>query len=363
MLIASTEGGETPFVIGAAEKAAELSDESPWFLYCNPDEQLIGLTERTNRILKHSGVRRMNLSTGPMALSGSTRMQASTVLMYAAGLALLNVFEEVDIKKDVACLCSRLANTVPGFLPGFIEKEAGYYMQGDYLVYETHDDLGICVLTDTTERSPTFSLRIYENFRNSDPEPSLVYLCLPDTADAETAWKQLLGRDPRPLNWKEFPITTTGHLRGFDFSKELLHKRKKLIAGAGLHSFRIRREKGSLVFSLGGLEHQFEIRGWSLLHQHLVLKMILNTHSTLVMGKLGRYESNLMTYVRPSNNKLIDRSARYVMILLERSGIRLSYEEVIYRMFELLPEEGDPAQGSPDTEAIVLKTFNVLAGG
>jgi len=71
LLIASTEGGETPFVIGATEKAAELSGERPWFLYCNPDEQLMGLTERTTNILNHTGVNRINLSVGPMALMPS----------------------------------------------------------------------------------------------------------------------------------------------------------------------------------------------------------------------------------------------------------------------------------------------------
>ena len=48
------------------------------------------------------------------------------------------------------------------------------------------------------------------------------------------------------------------------------------------------------------------------LFKHLVLKMILNTHSTLIMGRLGRYEGNVMTYVRASNNKLIDRAIRYI---------------------------------------------------
>src|SRR5581483_11789624 len=40
LLISSTEGGETPFVIGATERAAEASRRSPWFLYCNPDSAL-----------------------------------------------------------------------------------------------------------------------------------------------------------------------------------------------------------------------------------------------------------------------------------------------------------------------------------
>ena len=47
LLISSTEGGETPFVIGATERAAAVSSNPPWFLYCNPDEKLARLVERS----------------------------------------------------------------------------------------------------------------------------------------------------------------------------------------------------------------------------------------------------------------------------------------------------------------------------
>ena len=40
LLIGTTEGGETPFVIGAVEKATEISKRKPFFLYCNPDDLL-----------------------------------------------------------------------------------------------------------------------------------------------------------------------------------------------------------------------------------------------------------------------------------------------------------------------------------
>ncbi len=360
LLIASTEGGETPFVIGATEKAAESTDQSPWFLYCNPDSQLIGLTERTTRILKHPGVNRINLSVGPMALSGSTRMQASTVLMYAIGLALLNVFRDLDVNKEAEALLTFLQQTDYFFLKQFIEKESGYYQQGDYLLYSTYNDLGICVLTDTTERSPTFSLQPFENFLAEGSVPSLVYLNLHGTVDAPSAWRKLLGRDPRPLDWPEYPITSSDHLLGFDFSADVVKRRKALIAGSSLHVFDIRRSEGTFHFSLGGTSAEISVSGLGLLHEHLFLKMLLNTHSTLVMGKMGRYQSNLMTYVRASNNKLIDRAARYIMILLERSGSTKSYEDVIYAMFELIGSSPEPGAQRDDTAAIVLNTFDYL---
>ena len=72
---------------------------------------------------------------------------------------------------------------------------------------------------------------------------------------------------------------------------------------------------------------------------HIILKLILNTLSTLVMGKLGRFEGNLMTWVRPSNNKLIDRAIRYSQILLKEKGIVVSYENIARACFITLEQE------------------------
>lgn len=88
LLLAITEGGETPFVIGACLEAARISHEAPWFLYCNPDVQLEGL-RRCQEVLGNPHVQKLNLTCGAMALTGSTRMQASTIQMAAAGFALL----------------------------------------------------------------------------------------------------------------------------------------------------------------------------------------------------------------------------------------------------------------------------------
>jgi N-acetylmuramic acid 6-phosphate etherase len=46
---------------------------------------------------------------------------------------------------------------------------------------------------------------------------------------------------------------------------------------------------------------------------------------------MGRYESNIMTYVRPTNYKLIDRSARYVIMLRPQS----KYDEVVRTIYEI----------------------------
>ena len=88
LLIASTEGGETPWVIGTVEYAAKHSKRNPYFTYCNPDETLVNLVERSRRVLKNDRIKKINLTVGNMGITGSTRMQATTIQMYAAGLAL-----------------------------------------------------------------------------------------------------------------------------------------------------------------------------------------------------------------------------------------------------------------------------------
>ena len=351
LLIASTEGGETPFVIGATEKAVEISTVLPYFLYCNPDEILMDLTERTTNILKNSSVNRINLSVGPMAISGSTRMQSSTILMYAIGLALLDSFNEVDIKMDVNKFIKRVKETDYSFLSRYIIRESNVYKTGSFLVYTTHEDLGISILTDTTERSPTFTLHPFENYLNRESKPSLSYLCLPDYHDSKSAWKGLLNRMPRPLDWKEYPVTAESRFYGFDISREGIRKRKEKVSPAGIEIFDIRRESGKFRFELQGEISFIKTNGLSLLHEHLLLKMMLNILSTLIMGVLGRYESNLMTWVTPSNNKLIDRAARYVGILLERSGMKAGYAEIVYELFEEMEKE-------VGTRSLVLDTYS-----
>lgn len=360
LLIASTEGGETPFVIGAAEKAAQLSSIHPYFLYCNPDELLMGLTDRTTRILTNPDVHRINLSVGPMALTGSTRMQASTVLMYAIGLALLNVFNELSVEDEVNTLGGFLKQTDYNFLAEYIEIESGHYLAGDYMLYSTSDDLGICVLTDTTERSPTFSLHPFENTLDRNAPPSLTYLYLSQAPEAKLAWQSLLRRPPRPLDWKKYPVTSPQYLEGFDFSSSAMERRSELVAPRQLLVFDISRSDTGLKLALTDKVEYLQSGALSLLHEHLLLKMILNIHSTLVMGKLGRYESNLMTWVRPGNYKLIDRAARYVLLLLERDGIGCSYDLVIRRMFEIIGQYTPGMTGTDSGRPIVLETYKSI---
>jgi N-acetylmuramic acid 6-phosphate etherase len=353
LLIASTEGGETPYVIGATERAAEISSNRPYFLYCNSDSSLTRRVERFRRVYDNPNIDRVSLFVGPMALAGSTRMQASTVLQLAVGAALLHPDEPASE------LLARFEGAVAGsdfsFLTGLIERESAIYSDGGYVTYRVRD-YGITVFTDTTERSPTFSLVAFDQLTRPLARHSLCYVSLDQTDSSESAWVELLNRQPRALDWPRVdPRTTPGYLLGFDFSAGVTEKRRAQIPAATHHEFRIHGVNGSIEFDLDGLTRRAPVDDQPLLFRHLLLKQMLNIHSTLVMGRLGRYRDNLMTWVTPTNGKLVDRATRYVKGLLDNEGHGdRKYEEVVHQLF------AEMDRAAPD-ESVVLRTYRSLS--
>jgi N-acetylmuramic acid 6-phosphate etherase len=355
LLIGTTEGGETPFVIGAVEKAAQISDRKPFFLYCNPDDILCSVAERSKLVIQNPDIEKINLTVGPMAITGSTRMQASTILLAAAATALF-YYKDNDSSIDEAIETFRefWDATDIRFIGKFIISETEYYKNGDYLLYETDNLLGITVITDTTERSPTFSLFPFENVNETDQKLSLCYLFMPDEKDSEAAWKKLLWRAPRTLEWPDINgIASMERLLGFDFSNNLLSRRSNHQGSFRHHRFIIKYNQSGIYFTLGNERYFLATPFINPIFTHLVLKMILNTHSTLIMGRLGRYEGNVMTFVRASNNKLIDRAIRYIDLLLKSKEIILPYSDLAYILFEMIEK-------TPSDQSIVLATVEEI---
>lgn len=354
LLIGATEGGETPFVIGAVERASELSSNRPFFLYCNPDSVLCACAERFSKVYSNPQIEKINLYTGPMALAGSTRMQASTVLEAAIGYALFYNDNQLEIRRGMGTLIDFWKSLDISFLTKFIKAEGNCYKQGNYILYRTAAATGITILTDTTERSPTFSMVPFENALDSSTAQSLCYLYIPDAADSADAWRMLLGREPRTLEWKEISgIASRERLLGFDFSAKALKRRISAAPKVSHYEFSIKQNTGELLFDFLDEHHFLKVESLSELETHLVLKMLLNSHSTLVMGILDRYEGNLMTWVRSSNNKLIDRTIRYVNILLKRKNISLSYEEIARGCFKMM-------ETTPADQPLVLAAVDYL---
>jgi N-acetylmuramic acid 6-phosphate etherase len=355
LLVGTTEGGETPFVIGAVEEASRISKIKPFFLYCNPDDILCEVAERSRKVILNDDIEKINLTVGPMAVTGSTRMQSSTILLAAAGIALLNnEMPDEKIGDEIEAFAEFWNSSDLSFIGKFTVKETAYYQNNEYLLYETDRRLGITVITDTTERSPTFSLFPFENIHENDPDLSLCYLFMPQYSSSEEAWQKLLWRRPRTLEWPEINgIASMERLLGFDFSKSLLERREQRKSSIKQHRFKILDRQNGIEFELEDENHLFVTPFAAPLFKHLVLKMIMNLHSTLIMGRLGRYEGNVMTYLRASNNKLIDRSIRYIDMLLKNKKIALSYSEICHVLFEML-------EVTPSDQSIVMATVREI---
>ena len=246
-------------------------------------------------------------------------MQSSTILLAVAGIALFyNDLDNKIIENDINTFLKFWKSADISFIAKFIMMETECYKKGEFLLYETDNYLGITVITDTTERSPTFSLYPFENVLEKENNLSLCYLFMPEVNSSEEAWRKLLWRTPRTLEWPDINgIASRERLLGFDFSSRVLSRREGQLKSIKQHRFKILNDEGGISFMLDGESHFFITPFSTPVFKHLALKMILNTHSTLIMGRLGRYEGNVMTYLRASNNKLIDRAIRYIEMLLK----------------------------------------------
>lgn len=177
----STEGGETSWVIGAVWKSTELTGRKPFILYGNTDEILSKNVERSREFIESQKVEKINCNVGEMALAGSTRMQSTTILMHAIGVALLGCDRlralrgskddwDEYARSNLKDLEHYLASTDFKGLGQLIEEEADIYQKGQLLSYCSDPHYAVSILTDTTERSPTFSLAAFKNhYQPQDP--------------------------------------------------------------------------------------------------------------------------------------------------------------------------------------------------
>ena len=274
-------------------------------------------------------------------------MQATTALMLGIGLPL---FYEGSIKDELEFLERFITDADLSQLKNIIAAEAETYLNNEYVLYDTYKNYGVTVLTDTTERAPTFNLAPFENQLDKDKKPSWCYLLFAGADKVEDAWEMLLARAPRTLNWSY--ETSLERLLGFDFSEKIIGFRKKYANPS--HLFSIQKEANSIIISFKGNIAKFNVEGLSPLLEQIYLKLILNTASTLMLGRLGYYEGNLMTSLYPSNSKLIDRAIRYIDFLVtQKTGKKLKYEFIAENMFEVL-KKLEP------NESIVLRTVEKL---
>ena len=407
MVFAITEGGETSFVIGTAWEALEKG-ATVAFVYNNPDEVLRAHVRRSREILDEPRIRKVNLSTGPMAITGSTRMQATSIQL----LALLTVLEMTlrgvlgqegaaepacgpsssvpeEMREGLRALHAELASEgLRHDLGRLVTAEEQMYRRGARTSYFA-DALAVDVLTDTTERSPTFCTPSFRKWEDTEAAESWAYLFTPPPS-AEEAWTRLLRRAPQTIEWTEDDLRALrdeeaaerqgavlreiGRIElmrfrigldsraerparagdgvtavvaepdlplleeGAPFARVLegAHEAGAVTAviGVGRRAALARLAKtagtGNDVTLVVGLE----IPSTPFLLDPLTrvgAKMLLNALSTCTMVRLGRVLGNRMIWVVPSNLKLIDRSIRYIQDLAGAS-----YEDACHTLFEVM---------------------------
>ncbi len=321
-----------------------------FLLFNNPAALLREKLARCKEAIDNPAVTVIDLFCGPMALAGSTRMQATTseqliasAALEVAGARLTGGNEPENFAGNFAGLLDILeSRDTVAKLSAQIDFEAEIYAKNGRVTYFA-DDYMLDLFTDTTERSPTFML---PGFRRIDdhtmPEPwALVRNPLLPAADA---LRKALGNRPlRCLEWKSAdyqamgapenviaapPAISAEELVKIPIGNEYLPGRYATGNDAAvLFGYNVFDPELTRIADKESANYAFyrKFDGFCAalpptrikLFEHLAVKLQWNTISTGTMVKLGRVSGNWMSFVAISNKKLIDRAIR---LIAELSG-------------------------------------------
>ena len=228
VVICVTEGGETSSVIGTVLAALDQWKADPkyapaesrkklYFIYNNPDDKLKPF-ERSRKVIEEPGIAKINLTTGPQSITGSTRMQATTIETFVVGnaieTAVENVLRRLLPKKDMVrlgfsaetglearlgrfpALLQEVKRRVPE-LAKLTDLEARTYAESHFSTYFAVEGL-ITVFIDSTERSPTFRLFPLDTVK--EPVRKCWIQVWTAAPDPRSAWQTFLGRPFRGLS-------------------------------------------------------------------------------------------------------------------------------------------------------------------
>ena len=417
MVVAITEGGETSFVIGTAWEGLDQG-ASVFFVYNNPTEVLRKHVERSRNVIEESRILKIDLFTGPMAISGSTRMQATTIELLIVASALeealirllgnhlseselktLNIvrrqrvqygqlFKNLLKQLSAASSVSNLAA-----LAGF--EEDLYRRHG--LVTYFADAFMLDVLTDTTERSPTFMLPPYRRIDDTTSPRSWAF-CKNPFFKTQEAWHEMLRRPPRGLTWDAdvyrklgAPVSIQANpprldnqeIYKFQIGNEPDPSRTDapdsaaVVLGVGEEGKRVWETTAGCMdqgygkialLSVGSrpagiaadpafcFECELPDSPLRLWH-HLAVKLVLNTVSTITMVRMGRVVGNAMVWVSPSNKKLIDRGCRLI-----RHACGCTYETACMALHEAMEEVQKRISAGEEAPSPVALAIERLGG-
>jgi N-acetylmuramic acid 6-phosphate etherase len=424
VLVAISEGGETSSVIGTVLEA-QARGVRPFFAFNNPPDILARHVERSRRVIEDGAVTVLDLTSGPMAVTGSTRMQATSMELLVVGTALDHVLAEQinQVLSGTGVLpagCRTPAEAVVCFgelledlgrpeavaaMAAWIEAERALYSRRGRITYFAAECL-LDIFTDTTERSPTFMLPPFRKCDDLVSPPSWAFVRDP-LRPTPAAWQHVLCRRPRCLEWDRDtyealdgpPAARVSPPRlGFDEICKFLigneddparYALPESLAMAVLLSHETQwRGFPAWLAAYGELAKPFQGRRavvigpeapalaglGQVLHvpcrpvasglglwQRLAVKLVLNTVSTATMGCLGRLTGNWMAYVEPTNKKLIDRGTRLVS---ELAGVDYATAcHALHQTIEELRQGPAPGGERPSPVAVTIERLREACRG
>lgn len=331
-LVGISASGAAAFVHGQIKHVvSEGGTRNPVFFCCNPLEQCQERFSGEPWAIFHSKnesvwsrVDFLNICVREMGVSGSTRMQAATVQLIVIAFALTQAGQRLTRQpslsfKDFMGGLQHVLHTLNTVeLATMTAFESSAYQHKKYLVYRSSPEHGLTVATDTTERSPTFSMPYFEN--DQDPKKSaktssICRIIIDQATNSVSALRSMLGREPEVLNWSQDPRTSQLYLEGYDLTDSIIEKRREYMPDSLPAEIKIESQEDMLIFSFEDKKVRVPLLSASIpeplvkLYEQLVLKMVLNNHSTLVAGNMHLFQGNQMTHLRLSNRKLVGRGS------------------------------------------------------
>lgn len=398
VLVALSECGLSASINGSAVRGDEVGAKT-YYLFCNPKNILCTYLDRARVVFEHPNIVKIPLYVGNMAVSGSTRMQVTTVELLAAGAALevaaYRWLKENLTEQELSVVGSK-ALTLEEYAEAFVklnkqlssgealkglskavEFEVNTYNQKGLITYITHDYL-LDIMTDTTERQPTFTLPPFKKYKEVTDNLSWAYIKDPLYPN-EVAWQHVFRRPIKGLEWTKEDYVKMGA------SQDIINNPPK-VAGSEVLEYVIGNEddpsrysrkvsnlvlidvngsatpeivnwyknelkkySGGTVIRFGQIpnevisENEIRIpmelpRTVTDILYHLLVKVAFNALSTGTMAKMGRVYGNWMVQVLPTNKKLIDRSTRIIASLANISYEKAN-EEFFISYYNRKPED------------------------
>ncbi len=413
VLVALSECGLSASINGSAVRGYELGIKT-YYLHCNPENILRTHLDRARKVFecldeyaenKAKGIDngkyivKIPLFVGNMAVSGSTRMQVTTVELLAAGAALevaANRWLQENLTEQELAVINKQMISLDEYAEAFtslnkqlssgkalkglakaVDFEVETYNNKGLVTYITHEYL-LDIMTDTTERQPTFTLPPFRKYADTTSEVSWAYIKDPLYPN-EVAWQQVFRRPIKGLEW-----TKEDYIE-MEANQDIINNPPK-VSGDEVLEYVIGNEddpsrysnphaklvlidvngsatpevvawyKKELVKYAGGVVIRFgqisdakidknEIRipvelprTCTDIMYHLLVKVAFNALSTGTMAKMGRVFGNWMVQVLPTNKKLIDRSSR-IIANLAKIPYEQAVEEFFYSYYNRKPED------------------------